>query len=93
MLFKDINFSKLFQTGCVRVTFLSENKIHKSNDFFSIIFSNLSSFLTACEIAVHGFFEIFRTLTCKNRMIESISSNAEGLSTPKDIFLVVFWNH
>lgn len=34
MLFKDMNFSEPFQTDCIRVTFGSVEKSHKSTDFF-----------------------------------------------------------
>ena len=40
ILFKDIDLSILFQPGCIRVTFISGNKNHQSNNFFS----NVSSF-------------------------------------------------
>ena len=44
------------------------------------------------EVAVPRFSEVFRKLTGKNSVMKFIFSNAAGLSTAKDIFLINFWN-
>ena len=58
-----MNFSKPFQTGCIRVIFVSVEKYHKSIDFFLSYFSVHQAF----EAAAQEFSRILRKLTGKNK--------------------------
>ena len=87
-------FFETYQTGCTRVTFVSGNKNYKSNNCFSVMFSNTSNFLISWRSSCTGFLcEIFGKLTVKNSMMEFMFKNAVGRSTAKDNFLIVFWNY
>ena len=89
LLVRDMNFPEPFQTGSIQVNFISGNKNNK-NDFFLSNFPTHQAFGELGEVAVPGFSENFRKLSCKNSMMEFMFSNAVVLSTVKDILLTIF---
>ena len=74
-------FKKLFQKGCIIANFIFGNKNQKLNDFSL-------PFFVPCSAAPWAF-EKFKNVGSKN-MIEFIFRNAEGLSTTKDTFQIIF---